>query len=162
MVALQVHHSNPISRVAKYRRNHSQPASSKYMACISADDMDPGVTDTSYDPDSKVKSCKQKQKRLSDDEIRQIVDKYKAGATTYELAAEFGCHRRTISRALKKSGIEVSIKTESKDGVVATILHLYDDHMSALDIGKKLDIGEKTVRRILRENGVRIRHSSEY
>ena len=87
------------------------------MACISANDMDPGVTDTSYDPDSKVNSCKQKQKRLSDDEIQQIVDKYKAGATTYELAAEFGCHRRTISRALKKSGIEVSIKTESKDGV---------------------------------------------
>ena len=78
----------------------------------------------------------------------------------YDVVQEVQHH--TISQALKKSGIEVSIKTESKDGVVAAILRLYDDHMSALDIGKKLDIGEKTVRRILRESGVRIRHSSEY
>ena len=159
MVGLQALNFNRTSRVAKYRRKHCDPLFSKY---ISADDMTPGVTDTSYDPDSKVKSYQQEQKRLSNDEISQIIEKYNAGATTYELAAEFGCHRRTISRALKKSGIEVSIKTESKDGVVEAILRLYDDHMSALDISKKLGIGEKTVRRILRDNGVRIRHSSEY
>ena len=45
-MALQALNSNRTSRVAKYRRKHCDPLFSKYITYISADDMDPGVTDT--------------------------------------------------------------------------------------------------------------------
>ena len=54
------------------------------------------------------REIKQQQKYLSDDEILEIVSKYKAGKSTYELAAEYGCHRYTISKHLKEAGVDVS------------------------------------------------------
>ena len=34
-----------------------------------------------------------------------MTSKYKAGATVYELAAEFGCHRATVAERLNKAGV---------------------------------------------------------
>ena len=120
------------------------------------------LTDTSYDPNYIISEIRQQQKDLSDDEIRQIAQRYTEGASIYELAHDFGCHRGTISRALKKAGVIVTHKASSKDGVVENVLRLYEEFMTAADIGKEVGIAEKTVLNILRENGVRIRHSSEY
>ena len=37
--------------------------------------------------------------------------KYEAGATVYELAAEFDCHRTTVAERLKKAGIEMRLQS---------------------------------------------------
>lgn len=151
---------NPTPRVLKYRRQHfgfdntDDPEGKA--------DIDPDVTDQSYSPDAKVNSYKQKQKRLSDSEIRQIAERYSAGASTYELAAAFGCHRSTISRALKKSGIEVTHEAAKREALTEQVLQMYADYYKPVDIGKALGINAATVRKILHDNGVRIRSSSEY
>lgn len=98
----------------------------------------------------------------SDDVSRQIIELYSASSSTYELAAEFGCHRSTINRTLKKAGIVVSHKASKREGLVEHILELYAGFMRPVDIGKELGVSESTVRRILHENNVRIKHSSEY
>ena len=116
----------------------------------------------SYDPDTAVTAYKQKQKRLSDDEVRQIADRYSAGASTYELADEFGVHRSTISRVLKKCGIKVTHKFADRDILAKKILELYADFMKPEDISKVVDLHKSTVLKILHENGVRIRSSGEY
>ena len=157
MVALQRDHYNPTSRILKYRAKHDK---SFYLSKSS--EVDPDVTDISYDPDSKVNAYTQEQKRLSDDEIRQIAEKYSSGSSTYELAAEFGCHRSTISRVLKKSGIEVSHKASKREALTKRVLDMYADYTKPVDIGKELGINVTTVRKILHENCVRIRGSAEY
>ena len=79
-----------------------------------------------------------------------------------ELAAEFGCHRSTISRALKKSGIEVTHEASKREALTERVLEMYESYMRPVDIGKELGINVTTVRKILHENGVHIRSSSEY
>lgn len=51
-----------------------------------------------------VNKLHQKQKRLNNEEIAQIIAGYKSGQTMRELAREFGCHRTTVSSNLKKHG----------------------------------------------------------
>ncbi len=157
MVALQRDQYNPTSRILKYRAKHDK---SFHLGKPSEVDLD--VTDISYDPNSKVNAYTQEQKRLSDDEIRQIAEKYSAGASTYELAAEFGCHRSTISRALKKSRIEVSHEASKREALTKRVLEMYEAYTRPIDIGKELGINVTTVRKILHENCVRIRGSAEY
>jgi predicted transcriptional regulator len=40
-----------------------------------------------------------------------MTTKYEAGATVYELAAEFGCHRTTVAERLKKAGIVMRLQS---------------------------------------------------
>ena len=154
MVALQISRYNPLKKVVKYRRKHGGIDDSRYI--------DSEAIVQYYNADSAVKTYKQKQKRLSDEEIRQVVERYSAGASTYELADEFGCHRSTISRTLKKCGIKVTHNCADRNALVEKILELYAEFMKPEDIGKVIDLHTSTVLKILHENGVRIRSSGEY
>ena len=72
--------------------------------------VDPTITDLSYDPNSIVKTIKQQQKHeFSKKEIEGIIAAYQSGASTYELAKQYNCHRSTISHQLKHD-IEVKIE----------------------------------------------------
>lgn len=147
-------------RILKYREKHYK--SSKDKGCEDSSDSDSDDVDHSYDPASIVQHYRQEQKQLSDAEISLVVQRYSEGSSTYELAKEFGCHRSTISRVLKKSGIEVSHKATSRTALCEKILQLYADYMRPVDISKELGINVATVRKILHGNNVRIKHSSEY
>lgn len=74
--------------------------------------LDPEVSDPLLYADSTVKAFKQKHKTLSDREVKAVIQKYGDGATTYELAKEFGCHRVTISAVLKQNGIRLRDSSE--------------------------------------------------
>jgi hypothetical protein len=50
-------------------------------------------------------SLRQRQRRLTDAQVTEMAEKYQMGATVYELAAEYGCHRTTVAERLKKAGI---------------------------------------------------------
>ena len=48
----------------------------------------------------------QAQRRLSQDEIRELVDAYRAGSSAEVLAKAFGIHRTTVLADLERSGVE--------------------------------------------------------
>ena len=123
---------------------------------------DPAVTDLFYDPNSIVKSIKQQQKHLSEEETRKIILEYQQGKSTYELAKEFGCHRYTISKALKDNGIEVSNQAAKKKVLAEMIMQMYSEWYKPQEIGEALGVSADTVRRILKQNDVYIRKSWEY
>ncbi len=133
-----------------------------YIATPVEPTIDPEITDLSYDPNSTVKFITQQQKHLSETEIQLICKKYQAGASVYELAEEFGCHRRTISDALKRNGVEVSHKASAKPELVKKIIELYAEYKTPKEIGKIVSLDCGTVRKVLKENGVYIRKSWEY
>ena len=140
--------------VAKYvKEYHITPVKSP---------VDPSITDLSYEPNSIVKTITQQQKALSELEIRTICERYKNGASSYELAREFGCHRRTISDALKRNGVEVSHRATTKPELVKRIIELYADYKTPKEVGAIVGIGSDTVRKVLKENGIYIRKSWEY
>lgn len=149
--------SKNVHRILRYRSQHSNSSNTN-----GSEPIDPDETDLSYIEESVVTSYKQQQKSLTDAELELVVQRYSEGASTYELAAQFGCHRSTISRALKKSGIEVTHEASKREALTEQVLQMYADYHKPVDIGKALGLNAATVRKILHENNVHIRHSSEY
>jgi DNA-directed RNA polymerase specialized sigma24 family protein len=154
MVELTQTYSKNYLIVAKYIK--------EYHTTTVNTDVDPSVTDSSYNPDSVIKTITQKQKTLSEAETRTIIAKYQQGRSTYELAKEFGCHRATISRALKDNGIEVTNQCAKKKVLAEMIMQMYSEWYKPQEIGEALGVSADTVRRILKQNNVYIRKSWEY
>ena len=75
---------------------------------------------------------------------------------------EFGCHRRTISGALKRNGVEVSHQASKKPELDKRIIELYAEYKTPKKVGAIVGIGGDTVRKVLKENGIYIRKSWEY
>jgi DNA-binding CsgD family transcriptional regulator len=79
-----------------------------------------------------------------------MIAKYAAGATVYELAAEFGCHRATVAGRLKKAGI--LMRLQSPEAVaIDSMERLYQAGTSYPEIGRQLGHSSNTVRKYLRE-----------
>lgn len=154
MVGLSETYSKNYAIVAEYVKGYTSTATKSAI--------DPEITDLSYDSNSIVKSITQQQKHLSETETQLICRKYQAGASVYELAEEFGCHRRTISDALKRNGVEVSHKASAKPELVKKIIELYAEYKTPKEIGEIVSLDCGTVRKVLKENGIYIRKSWEY
>ena len=86
---------------------------------------------TSYNIKTEIK---QQQKHLSDDEILEIITKYKSGKSTYALAEEYRCHRYTISKVLKNNGIEVSNQIAKKKVLAEMIMQMYSEWYRPIEI----------------------------
>lgn len=115
-----------------------------------------------YPKEKAIRSITQHQKRLSKLEIQAICERYQNGASIYKLAADFGCHRRTISDTLKRNGVEVSHQATKKPELVKKIIELYAKMKTPKEVGAIVGITGDTVRTILKENGIHIRRSWEY
>ena len=150
-------YSNFVPRLIILRPEFLNPTDSNPFSQVSTE-----FTDLSYDPDCIIVEIRQQQKDLTDDEIQQVVQRYSEGASIYELADEFGCHRGTISAVLKRQGIAVSSKLSGRPALVERVLRMYANGMHGKQIGTELGISPRSVSKILHDNNVRIRHSSEY
>ncbi|KAB8298415.1 helix-turn-helix domain-containing protein [Bifidobacterium apri] len=105
--------------VAKYiKEYHATPVNTN---------VDPFITDLSYDPQFYRKIRCSVTKTLSEVESRTIIVKYQQGKSTYELAWEFGCHRATISRVLKDNGIEATNQCAKKKVLAEMIMQMYSE-----------------------------------
>ena len=103
-------------------------------------------SDSTYNIKTEIE---QQQKHLSNNEVLEIISKYKAGKSTYELAKEYGCHRRTISDNLKKRGIKVTNQLMERKGVVELVMQMYSEYYKPADIAKAVGINVDSVRKIL-------------
>ncbi len=81
--------------------------------------------------------------------MKKMVARYKGGATVYELAAEFGCHRTTVAERLKK--LEIVMRGQSPTPeAVDSMVRLHSSGLSPLEVGKQLGFCANTVRNCLR------------
>ena len=53
------------------------------------------------------KTVLQVQRRLSSDEERRVIAAYRSGNTVYEVGAQFGIHRTTVSAILGRHGVKL-------------------------------------------------------
>jgi len=60
---------------------------------------------------------RQRQRRLTGAQVSELAERYKEGATVYELAAEFGCNRTTIAERLKKAGIPMRRQSPTSEAI---------------------------------------------
>lgn len=105
-----------------------------------------------------AKRRKQRQIRLTDEEKQKLVDAYIAGATTYQLAAQFGCHRNTVGNLLKSRGIALRCVSMSESQIDQAVI-LYESGLSLARVGDELGFDDATIRLRLIERGIRMRDS---
>lgn len=108
-----------------------------------SDNPMPEYPDNAYNIKTEIK---QQQKHLSNNEVLEIISKYKAEKSTYELAKEYGYHRRTISDSLKKQGIKVTNQLMERKGVVELVMQMYSEYCKPDDIAKAVGINVDSVR----------------
>ena len=77
--------------------------------------------------------------------------KYEAGATVYELAAEFGCHRTTVAERLKKAGVSMRGQPPAPEAIDA-MANLIASGLSPQAVGDQLGFCANTVRSCLRRD----------
>lgn len=95
-------------------------------------------------------------KHFKPDEVEAVTAKYQQGATVYELAEEFTCHRTTISKLLKQGGVAMR-RTGLTGQQTETAVHMYEQGLSAAAIGDHLGVSPQAVLNGLRQRHVRIR-----
>ena len=91
---------------------------------------------------------RQRQGRLTGAQVAEMAARYEAGTTVYELAAEFGCHRTTVSAQLKGRGVAMrgpSPTTEEIDAMVRQ----YASGVSLTEVDIQFVFSANTVRNCL-------------
>jgi DNA-binding NarL/FixJ family response regulator len=101
-------------------------------------------------------AIRQRQRRLTPDQLELAIDRYKAGATVYELAAEFGCHRATIAERLKLAGVTMRHQPTTTEQV-DEIARLYESGLSMVKVAEQVGVSPRTVFNYLQERGVSTR-----
>lgn len=110
---------------------------------------------------------------MTKEEINKAIQLYKANNKIRQIADKLGYHHKTISKYLKKSGIEIKNpgNTKSKPKLIIPnkikdwhrdqqVIYLYKKNYSSIQIAKALEISKKTVLRILKKNN--INRSNQY
>ena len=85
-----------------------------------------------------------------------MVARYVGGATVYELAAEFGCHRATVAARLKKTGIVMRGQSPTSE-TVDSMVRLYVSGLSLQEVGMQVGFCANTVRYCLRVRRIQVR-----
>jgi DNA-binding CsgD family transcriptional regulator len=99
-------------------------------------------------------------KWLNATELSQLVERYEAGATTYDLADQFGIARETVARRLKAEGIKLR-RTKITAADLSRAVELYATGLSTIKIGVILNRRHSTVWYALKTAGVQLRGAHE-
>ena len=100
-----------------------------------------------------VPGTRQVQKRLDAASVDALVDGYLGGQTVYELAAEFGIERRTVSAHMHRRGVPMrrrGLSLAQKEEAFA----LRDRGWSLARIGARFDVSAGTVRNLLHRSSL--------
>lgn len=98
------------------------------------------------------------QRRLSQAEIEQLVDQYRAGASIEMLARRYEVHRTTVMAHLERAGIarrRVVRKLTGQSVAVATAQ--YETGASLADVASAFGVHDRTLAREFHRTGVPIR-----
>jgi lambda repressor-like predicted transcriptional regulator len=96
-------------------------------------------------------------RKLSTDELAELVECYRRGSLASELAERYGIHRQTVIAHLKREGVTVRPQVKLTAPMVEQAAELYAEGWSTAAIGKKYGVDASTVGDALRRVGVTLR-----
>jgi uncharacterized protein (DUF433 family) len=96
------------------------------------------------------------QRRLTPEQVTQLVGEYQAGGRVKDLATSWRVHRDTVSRLLRETGVEP--RFEGITGAqVSEAVRLYGEGWSIRRLAARYDRSYEMVRRALLRAGARLR-----
>jgi DNA invertase Pin-like site-specific DNA recombinase len=96
-------------------------------------------------------------RKLSPDDVKELCVLYEAGESMLQLAKKFECHRHTVMRLLKKSGVEIRPQKLMTPELVAQAAALYANNHSLEEVGRLLGLEASTIGKALKRAGVQLR-----
>lgn len=101
-------------------------------------------------------------RRISSDDVNDMVKRFRAGQTVKDISAALGVHRATVAKHLEKRGITERrqarrLSVEEVDQMV----ELYQAGQSLATIGKQFGVHHDAVRYRLRQKSVAMRKSAQ-
>jgi|SRR2546423_7777555 len=99
-------------------------------------------------------------KQLKGQQVKDLIQAYEAGATVYELGDRFGIERRTVSKILKREGIETRWRRLTDEDVDEAV-RLYATGLSAARIADRFNVSDDAIRYQLKKRGVTMRDPHE-
>jgi hypothetical protein len=106
----------------------------------------------------RVQNRKQDQTRLDAEQSSELIQRYQAGETVYELSEIFNVHRQTVSAILKRSGVRLR-RSSLREREIDQAIELYRSGLSMVQVGLRLGRSAGTIRRVLIAENVATRDS---
>ena len=154
---------NKIDRIISHRQSATKPAPNNSIIDHNTVLVNQAKSFISADGEIVIKQLRQPQRRdFSETDIAAIIASYKEGMKTSDIAAEYGCHRKTISGILKKHGVEVSKKKIKSEEEEDRILVLYARNHTIEEIANQYGVGVTVINRLLHRRGVEVRSRWDY
>lgn len=97
-------------------------------------------------------------RRLSDLQVKTLIDTYQSGTTIKDLAAEYGIHRVTVMEHLRRN--EIPRRSDSKRWTpeqLVEVTDLYHEGNSIRVLGQRYRLDPSTVAKRLKRAGVQLR-----
>lgn len=96
-------------------------------------------------------------RKLSPADLKELCELYKAGMSMLQLAKKFECHRHTVMRLLKKSGVEIRPQKLMTPELVGQATALYAQDHSLEEVGRLLGLEASTIGKALKRAGIQLR-----
>ncbi len=112
-----------------------------------------------YDTHHTTIRTYQTARQLHAEDVDELEVAHRTGAKVYELAAQFGISRSTVSNHLRSRGIDTKPPGLHPDDVLEAA-RLYQANWSLARIAQKFATSANTVRSRLLEHGVRMRDTN--
>ncbi len=95
-------------------------------------------------PDEDKPKLRQRHRRLTEDQVQDLVERYLAGETVYQLGDAFDINRKTVSKILKRQGVTTRYRKLTAADLDRAV-RLHESGLSLAEIGKRLDVQPSTV-----------------
>jgi DNA invertase Pin-like site-specific DNA recombinase len=96
-------------------------------------------------------------RRLTPDELQQVLELDRLGKSTYTLARQFGTDRHTTTRHLRRGGVTLRSRQKLTPELAEQAKQLYADNYSLAAIGKQVGLTPTAVSDALKRAGVQRR-----
>lgn len=110
---------------------------------------------TTHPKQAKSAPERQRQVHLPAQYQRDLIERYKAGATQRELASQFGVHRTTVTKILQRHGVEP--RRGLHPDLIDEAVRRYEQGESLATVGRALGADPGTVKARLIERGIAMR-----
>lgn len=108
-------------------------------------------------PDSRPPVGSRQQRRLSPQQIHELLEEYRNGATARDLADRYGIHRLTVAQHIKRSGQQTRSLRSFEGAKLTELIDEYQSGQSTEALGRQYGVAGSTVARTLRRNGITLR-----
>lgn len=109
-----------------------------------------------------VNHLTQTPREFSEAELQEIISLYQAGKATRELGEMFKVSKNTISRLLKKQGVEITRSKAQARLNTKKVISMYEDGYTSAQIAKQFGASRQTILQCLKDHGIKIKSRWDY